>query len=245
MGKKLTYEYIKEYIESFDYKLNDTYTNSKIKLNMICNEGHNIKIRWNDFHQGHRCSECKKLKRYNILEIKEYISSFNYTCVSDVYINCMEKLIIKCPNDHIVNMRYNDFQQGKRCRRCYFNSKIGIGNHNYNKDRTRKIRSKYLSFDLYHINILNDDPNYNEYLSNKKNYAIDHIRPRIAFVENNLDQMYDPSVVKKICNLRENIRIIPKKENGSKGGKYNQDEFINWFNDKLISNQVNVLEQVC
>ena len=60
--RKLTYEYVKKYIESFDYKLlSMKYTNWKTKLKTECNKGHIYYVSWNHFQQGDRCSECYKL----------------------------------------------------------------------------------------------------------------------------------------------------------------------------------------
>lgn len=236
----LSNDYVKNYIESFNYILNDVYKHSKIKLNLICDYGHNVSIRWNDFHQGHRCSECKKLKRYDINYIKEFISTFGYTCISDTYINCMSKLTIRCDKNHIFKIRFNDFQQGKRCRLCFIDSNTGEGNPNWNGDRTRKIRSGRLSFDTRNHKYLKYDLNYHNYINNKKLYNIDHIFPRIAFIDNNLDELYDKKLIREICNSIDNLKIILKKDNESKGGKYNQEEFMKWFTNKLILKLMNI-----
>ena len=124
---------------------------------------------------------------------------------------------------------------------------IGEKHPMYNPDRTRKRRSDLLKFDYKHEIILNDDPMYNEYIEYKQistqikkskyaakpKYSIDHIQPRVAFIDNDLDNIYGTKTIKKICNLRENLRIITKEENGHKAGKYTQEEFMTWFNEKI------------
>lgn len=65
-------------------------------------------------------------------------------------------------------------------------------------------------------------------------YEIDHIFPRIAFIDNNIDFNYNIIIVKYIANVTENIQIILKEENSTKNGSYNKDDFIKWFNKKLI-----------
>ena len=55
----------------------------------------------------------------------------------------------------------------------------------------------------------------------------------MAFIDNNLDKIYDVKIIKEICNSKDNLRIVNNKENKSKYNKYNQEEFINWFNQKL------------
>ena len=50
MSKKYDYEYIKNYIESFGYKLlSKTYANNATKLKMICNNGHECEISFANF----------------------------------------------------------------------------------------------------------------------------------------------------------------------------------------------------
>ena len=60
MSKKLTYEYVKEQIESVEgYKLlSKSYKGVFVKLKVQCNEGHEYKVTWNDFYQGNRCPVC-------------------------------------------------------------------------------------------------------------------------------------------------------------------------------------------
>ena len=70
----------------------------------------------------------------------------------------------------------------------------------------------------------------------------------MSFIDNNLDEIYDKKIVKDICNLRENLRIILKKDNINKFSKYNQEEFINWFNKKLeeynVKNSTIFIEEI-
>ena len=59
--KKILNE-IKEYIESFDYKLlSNEYIANKSKLRLQCIKGHQFLMRYNDFQQGQRCPLCKNI----------------------------------------------------------------------------------------------------------------------------------------------------------------------------------------
>jgi len=64
-------------------------------------------------------------------------------------------------------------------------------------------------------------------------YELDHIFPRKAFIDNDLDIKYNTFIVFWICNCSENLQFIPKDENQIKSGRYNQEEFIQWFNNML------------
>ena len=123
-GARLEYKYVKEYIESFGYKLLSTeYKNCKSKLLIKCNKGHKFKMNWNDFQQGNRCPYCaNKLKGENKKHSYEYIKNEiekeSYKLLSKEYINAHEKLLIQCNEGHIYEVEYNSFQQGRRCPIC-------------------------------------------------------------------------------------------------------------------------------
>lgn len=58
-NQKHSYDYVKEYIESFGYKLlSDEYVNNQTKLLLQCPNGHKWKAIYNSFKQGHRCPIC-------------------------------------------------------------------------------------------------------------------------------------------------------------------------------------------
>jgi hypothetical protein len=64
MPKKLTYEYVKEYIEKEGYVLLSTeYINSNSKLLVCCSKEHEVEMRFNDFKHGHRCITCGAIKK--------------------------------------------------------------------------------------------------------------------------------------------------------------------------------------
>ena len=187
-----------------------------------------------------RCAECKGLKKLSFAYIKSEIEKDGSTLLSTEYKNAQTKLDIQCPNNHIYSLKWNHIKSGHRCHICFTDKHTGKNHSRYNPDRTRRRRSHLLSFNLKNINILSDDPNFNNYLEEKtkntKNmYDVDHIFPRTAFIDNNLDLIYDIKIIKEICNSRDNLRIINNKENKSKSSKYNQQEFLNWFNQKLES----------
>lgn len=122
---KLSYKDVKEYIESFGYKLlSNEYVNSSAKLQLQCPLGHIYNtVRFSSFKNGSRCPECAKerygeYRKHSYKEVKEYIESFNYTLLSNEYKNCMTKLLIMCPEEHKYEVTFNDFRSGRRCPYC-------------------------------------------------------------------------------------------------------------------------------
>ena len=230
---------VKTYIEDAGVILNSTsYNRSTDKLSMTCNKGHNFSMTFITFKKGVRCAECCGLKKLTYKFVKSEIEKDGSILLSEEYKNAQTKLDIKCPKGHLYSMKWNHLKIGHRCRVCYFNNNVLENHPNFKTDRTRRRRSHMLSFNLDKIDILNDDLNYELYLEEKKKetkniYDIDHIFPRMAFIDNNLDKIYDVKIIKEICNSKDNLRIVNNKENKSKYNKYNQEEFINWFNQKL------------
>jgi hypothetical protein len=84
--QKLTYEYVKEYIESEGYVLlSNTYKNASTKLFVQCDKGHQYNVEWNNFKAGHRCPICfnestsSKVER----EIQGYVESLGIKTISN------------------------------------------------------------------------------------------------------------------------------------------------------------------
>ncbi len=118
-NKKLSYGKIKIYIEGFGYKLvSKEYKNVKTKLKMICPEGHNFEMKYNNFQQGQRCPTCFGAKKISFDYVKEYIEGFGYKLVSKEYKNAHIKLKLICTKNHYTQITYGNFQQGKRCSEC-------------------------------------------------------------------------------------------------------------------------------
>jgi len=121
---KRIYKEIKEYIESYDYKLlSEEYIKHNEKLKLQCPEGHIYETIFNVFRKGHRCPTCHYIKRKKLYnEVKQYIELYDYKLLSEEYIKHNEKLKLQCPLGHIFKMSYNHFQQGQRCSVCYYQS---------------------------------------------------------------------------------------------------------------------------
>jgi hypothetical protein len=225
------------------------YTNSHSKDELRCPKGHKVDMLFTNFYnKGCRCLKCSGSEKFDHEFVFNEYAKEGYI-MKNIYKNCDTPDELLCPRKHDVQARFSYFRRGDRCRFCKYENIQGENHPKFNPDRTRVRRCAYLSFNLNKIQILRDDPNYDLYLSSyneaefqrkltgnkyiKSIMSVDHILPRVAFIDNNLDEIYDKKVIKKICNLRENLRIIPKEENGTKSGKYNQDEFMKWFMSKI------------
>jgi len=102
MPKKLTYDELKEYIESKGYKLlSGLYNNVHQKILIKCPLGHEYKVHFNNFVQGSRCPLCCRCRESTSSkgekEVLKYICSLTDTTV--------------VPNDrtHIINPKTNQY----------------------------------------------------------------------------------------------------------------------------------------
>lgn len=127
--KRLSYEYVKEYIENFGYKLlSKEYKNNKTELEIQCNDCGNIfHMRFNNFKDGkHRC-ECKSKPLVLTYEyVKNYIESCGYKLLSKEYKNNATYLLVWCgnPNHKPYKVKFNNFKDcNSRCPECNTTSK--------------------------------------------------------------------------------------------------------------------------
>lgn len=103
------------------------YLNAKTKISIkhnVC--GYTYDVKWNDFHQGSRCSKCRdfRLRELFILDNQE-IDKRMKELVGNEYVRLGEykgaktKMLVKhnlCKNEYEV--KWNSFYQGSRCPKC-------------------------------------------------------------------------------------------------------------------------------
>ena len=213
--KRLSYEYVKEYIENFGYKLlSKEYKNNKTELEIQCNDCGNIfHMRFNNFKDGkHRC-ECKSKPLILTYEyVKNYIESCGYKLLSKEYKNNATYLLVWCgnPNHKPYKVKFNNFKDcNSRCPECNTNSK---GEEKIKEILIKyniKFNQQYLFNDCRNTRPLPFDfylPQYNvaiEY-DGKQHYKLD------CFNMNLLDLMnlkYNDNKKTQYCN-DNNIKLI-------------------------------------
>jgi len=122
-GIKLTYDYVKDFIDKEGYQLlSHVYRNNGAKLSLKCPEGHEYKVNFRDFKNGNRCPICAGNQRHTYEYIKQYIEQEGYQLLSKTYINAFTKLLTVCPKGHEYKTTFNNFQRGYRCSTCWYES---------------------------------------------------------------------------------------------------------------------------
>lgn len=115
--KKLTYKEVKKIINSVGFKLiSNEYIGASNPLIIRCSKGHEFKRSFSKFRYNPTCPHCKKTRKLTLKEIQFEIGKYGYELLANKYKNNQTPLKMKCPNGHIINMTYGNFQQGRRCK---------------------------------------------------------------------------------------------------------------------------------
>jgi very-short-patch-repair endonuclease/DNA-directed RNA polymerase subunit RPC12/RpoP len=117
-ARQWKYDEVKRYIGDRGYVLmSKEYKNNATHLDMRCNRGHQYKVTFNTFQQGHRCPYCSgRIVTYN--HVRQYIESQGYVLISKQYKGSQDRLLVQCGKGHQYKVTWNNFQQGVRCAEC-------------------------------------------------------------------------------------------------------------------------------
>ena len=130
MSKKLTYDFVKDYIENKHpgcKLMSDKYVNSKTKLDIVCENGHIFSVCFNSItNMNSWCPVCAGLKKHNYESVKEFIENRHPGCklISTEYVNSKTKLDIVCENGHEFSTCHDNIHQNKWCGYCSRNKKL-------------------------------------------------------------------------------------------------------------------------
>ena len=120
-NKKHTYVFIKSEFEKEGYTLLTTeYINSTQKLKYMCPEGHIHSISYTNWRSGYRCYYCNGNVSPTIEFIRSEVIKEGYEVLSDKYENNRTHLDFKCPIGHRYKASWDSWQQGNRCKECYY-----------------------------------------------------------------------------------------------------------------------------
>jgi hypothetical protein len=252
-------EYIKNYLNDFNFELVDVYVNMSTPIKIICPNKHICNMTFINFKRGHRCIECAGNRKKSIDAVQTIFKDAGCKLISTEYCGNKQPLtyICSCGNESKISL--NSFQRGNRCRLCA-NKKISIRNskerhYRYNPDRNqlklnKKIRNlsqdlirscinltgqqkhtkteellKYTRFEF--LTYIQKDDNFENWKKDSYNWHIDHIWPKIAFINEGITDL-------SIINSLDNLRIISKNDNLSKGDKYDKNKFLEYLRNKNI-----------
>lgn len=119
-SEKLTLEYVKKFFKEQRCKLLEIeYINANSKMKYICECNNESNISWSNFKNGQRCMKCSGGEKLTFNFVKKFFENEDCILLETEYINNCTKMkyICKCGNES--SIRFDNFQQGQRCRKCY------------------------------------------------------------------------------------------------------------------------------
>lgn len=130
MGKKLTYEYVKEFIENENYTLlSNDYINASKHLQIKCDKEHTYSASFDRFQQGRRCPICRaeekgdRGRKITTEDVIKHFKDFGFDAKLTKYINPREKFEVVCKNGHSFVTSLYLFKKAKKqsCKECLNN----------------------------------------------------------------------------------------------------------------------------
>ena len=126
MGKKKTYEEVKQIFEDGGCKLLSTeYIGVKNKLMYVCHCDRTAEIAFEKFVQGRRCMKCAietraNKRRYSYLTVVTDIEKMNYKLMTkeDDYVDASSHITLVCDKDHTEITTYRAIREGRKCTIC-------------------------------------------------------------------------------------------------------------------------------
>lgn len=111
MTKKLSYDYVKSYIEDRGCKLlSINYKDQVEKLEIIFSCGHTEFRGFNKFKYGKNiCSRCAGVKKYTFQEVKDSIEKNGYLLPEQKYISCKLNLFVLDNEGYSYSVSYDKF----------------------------------------------------------------------------------------------------------------------------------------
>jgi phage terminase small subunit len=120
-NEKLTYEYVKNYFTEQGCELIETeYINSYTKMKYKCKDDHITSISWSNFKKGYRCISCSSTEKLTLDFVKEEFKKAGCELLETEYTNNNTLMKYKCKCGNISEIRYSNFQKGRRCMTCGF-----------------------------------------------------------------------------------------------------------------------------
>lgn len=134
IGRKLTYDFVKNYIDTESKSgcilISKEYIGNNIKLILKCKCNETFEVSFSEFKDKHRqnCAKCSSNYHMNTNEVIEYVSIHapTYKLLDySMYKNGQSTLLFECDQGHQYMQKWMLFKNGHRCSKCH---KIKLSN---------------------------------------------------------------------------------------------------------------------
>jgi len=150
--KQKNNNYAKQYqvlFENEGYKMLSPYVKAAERVEVECPKGHKVKITPANFKTGYRCGECSPSKKKTYKEVLEFFESENFKLISKEYKEAFTILQAICPKGHEIEITWDNFRAGKRCKDCWLENNVGENHQRWNANLTDEEREKKRNIEGY------------------------------------------------------------------------------------------------
>ena len=225
-----------------------------------CKCGKESSIIWNDVYRKKEqiCRKCfseKQGKLFRTNNVKNYFKD-NGCELLEEYKNALIPVQYKCSCGNISHVRFCDFKDGCRCKKCAIANRTGSKHPNWNPNKEEmklnqsiharsksslqrclkmcgkkknkwQLKRTILGYTEAELKKhIFNHPDWND-LKNK-HWSIDHIFPVIAFIRSGVLDL-------KVINSLDNLQPMLFSENVKKSDKYDHEKFKKWLLTKGIT----------
>lgn len=121
-GGRVNTSIIRSVVEQEGYTVNSIDRDSTdYTLDLVCPEGHKIRMKWRKWKSGFRCYVCDG--RLSVITYEQVLDSFEqegYELLSTSYRNSSSYLYYKCPEGHTGKIIWSNWKKGIRCGKCRY-----------------------------------------------------------------------------------------------------------------------------
>lgn len=118
MTKRLSQKDLENEFSQRDCELLEEYKNNYTPLKFRCSCGSISTITYKSFRRGSKCLNCSGKVLHTFETVRKYIKSEGYELLEEEYTGAFTIMKTKCPEGHIYETHWNNFQQGRRCVVC-------------------------------------------------------------------------------------------------------------------------------
>ena len=132
MGKRLTIEYARQcFLDEGCELLETEYKNNHTKMRYRCSCGNESYICFANFRQGQRCRKCCGSEKITFEFAKQFFKDNDCELLETEYKNSKTKMRYKCSCGDISYINFNNFRQGKRCKKCGIEKRVKKQKHTF------------------------------------------------------------------------------------------------------------------
>lgn len=119
MPKKFSQKEAEERFRKLGFSLLSVYNGMNSEVELLCKNQHTFESTYKKINKNPTCKKCKR--NAVLQEINAVLKDNGFELVSE-YTGYDDTIFVRCKNNHVVDMLYDNIKKGNKCRKC--NNKV-------------------------------------------------------------------------------------------------------------------------